>query len=221
MAECANCGHDNPPDEIFCRKCGHKIAWVAPEPELTPEEIQTLRKSIRALQEDLLKREEEIRKLDERLKEVTVERDELAKNPEVGTILRQLDEKDRALQDAFQELESLRKHLPDPRSIAPATKSHFVIESHPIPNPDFGITFDDDEKSLDLSTTGFRIRASLERNSDGSVGLLIHHGATINVKTPAETRWRRLKGEARLSTEVGMILFDPKGVMNARLDHSS
>jgi hypothetical protein len=218
MAKCAN-GHENPPGKRFCAVCGERIDRVEEPPEPSQEDLQVLQEKIRVLQEDLLRRDEEIKKLDEELKTVTVERDGLVgKHPDVEAILRQLDEKDRALQNALQELAGLRKRLPEPPEVSPGSKMPLVIESHPIPNPAFGITFSDQQKLLDLSTTGFRIRVSLERNSDGSVGLVIHPGATINIKTPGEKRWRRLEGGARLNTEVGMILFDPTGVVNARLD---
>jgi hypothetical protein len=215
MPKCAK-GHDNPPGEIFCSKCGRRINQVDPPTDLTPEDLRVLQQKIHALQEDLLRRDEEIKRLDEGLKELRGERDELAgKHPEVETILRQLDEKDRALQDALQELDGLRNRLPlsPPHSVG---SPHLLIESHPIPNPALALTFSDQDKSLDLAKTGFHIRASLERNADSSVGLVIHPGATINVKSPGEKRWRRVEGGARLITEAGMVLFDPKGVVNAR-----
>jgi uncharacterized Zn finger protein (UPF0148 family) len=219
MPICSKCNFDNPPGKIFCANCGERINRPEREPELDPVELQ---EKIQALGKELVRDEEEIKKLHERLEAVTLERDELAgKHPEVEAILRQLDEKDRALQDALQQLDALRNIVPSPPPNSPDVKPRLLIESYPIPNPAFGMTFDDHHNSLDLSTTGFRIRASLERNADGSVGLVIHPGATINIKTPARKQWQRLDGGARLSTEVGMILFDPKGAVNARFERSS
>jgi hypothetical protein len=218
MAKCANCGHDNPDKKIFCEKCGSRIT---PPPPL-PRPEHDLQEKIKELQEDLLRREMEIKKLNEDLAAVTAKKNELVgKHPEVETFLQQLEEKDRALQKALKELDDLRSRLPLPVPDSPGAKAGFVIESHPIANPALGITFSSQQESLDLSTTGFRIRASLERKADGSLDLLIHPGATVNIKTPGEKRWRRLEGGARTDTEAGMVLFDPKGAANARLDRSS
>jgi hypothetical protein len=217
MAKCAK-GHDNPPGEIFCGTCGRRINRIDTPPDPTTEDLQALQEKIQALEKDIVRRDEEIRRLNEGLEEVRGERDDLAeKHPEVGTILRQLDDKDRALQGALQELDGLRDRLPEPPPHSGGALPHLLIESHPIPNPALGLTFGDQHKSLDLSTTGFRIRASLERTADGSVGLVIHPGALINVKAPGEKRWRRVEGGARMVAESGMVLFDPKGVVNARL----
>jgi hypothetical protein len=219
MPKCANCGHDNPVGKLFCEQCGNRIGRVVPPPEPDPEDLL---EKIQALQRDLLMREEEIKKLNDDLIKANDDKEKMAeKHPKVETLIQQLDEKDRALQDALKKHQELLSQLPEPPPVTPGSKPYLVIESHPIPNPDFGITFDDNAKSLDLSTTGFRIRATLERNSDGSVGLVIHPGAMINIKTPPEKRWRRFEGGARLSTKAGMVLFDAKGIANARLDQRS
>jgi uncharacterized Zn finger protein (UPF0148 family) len=211
MPKCPN-QHDNAPGLVFCSTCGKKIDWQEP-PE--PEDIEDLQGKILALQEDLRRRDAEIKQLEEELRTVTVERNELVgKHPEVEKIVQQLDEKDRALQSALQGLEDLRNQLP---VVSPASGARLLIESHPIANPELGVTFDNSRSTLDLSKTEFRIRASLERISDGSIGLLVHPGATINIKAPLEKRWRRLEGGARLTIEAGMILFDPAGAVNARL----
>jgi uncharacterized Zn finger protein (UPF0148 family) len=222
MPKCANCGHDNPSGKIFCEVCGHKVNRVEIPPEPTPEDLQVLQERVQTLQRDLLMREDEIKRLDQRLEEVTGERDKLVGvHPEVESILKQLDAKEVALQKALQELEDLRGRVPVTAPESLDSKLHFVIESHPIPNPAFDMTFDDNLNLLDLSATGFRIRANLERNADGSVGLVIHPGATVNIKAAGEKKWRRLGGGERLNTEAGMVLFDRMGVMNARLDRCS
>jgi hypothetical protein len=209
MPKCPN-QHENPPGVVFCFECGKKVDWQ--EPPERPEDLET---RIDSLQEDLRKRDAEIKQLEEELNAVTAERNELAgKHPEVEKIVHLLDEKDRALQGALQQLEDLRNQLPAP---PPVAKARVLVESHPIANPAIGVAFEETHTTLDLSKTEFRIRASLERRQDGAVGLLVHPGATINVRTSREKRWRRVEGGSRLTTEPGMILFDPCGAVNARL----
>lgn len=210
--------HEYPPGEIFCRNCGRrKPSEEHPDP--SDGELERLKKEIQSLKQDLVRRKEEIDKLNEEIKTVTSERDELVeKHPKLEPLIRQLDEKDRALLDAQRQLEELRKLLPVLPPPPPGSKSQLVIEAHPIPNSSFELAFTDQHNSLDLFLTPFHIRADLERNPDGSVGLAIRPGATINVKALGETRWRKVNGGDRLKAEAGMILFDTQGAMNARLD---
>jgi hypothetical protein len=218
MPKCAK-GHDNPQGEIFCRVCSRKINPMAPPEEPTEEDVQALLERIKALEQQLVERQREINELRVRLNKVSVESStQTTQHPEVAPIVHQLDDKDRQQQDTLQELDDLRVLVPAPPPSSPGTELRFSIEAYPIPNPAIGKVFDNRLSLLDLSTTEFRIRASLERNADGSIGLLIHPGATINIKTPGEKRWRRVEGGARLNTEAGMVLFDPKGVANARFD---
>lgn len=218
MPKCA-IGHDNPPGERFCRECGRKInPMVSPE-EPTLEDVQAHLERIKALEQELVEREGKINELRERLNKVPVESGKpMAEHPEVAPIVQELDDKDRQQQNTLQELGDLRDLQPASPPSSTGTEPRLSIEAYPIPNPAIGKVFDDRLSLLDLSSTGFRIRASLERNADGSVGLVIHPGATINIKTPGEKRWRRVEGGARLNTETGMVLFDPKGVANARFD---
>ncbi len=219
MAICANCGEDNPPGRIFCKKCGHKIQQSGPPDPTDPDVLQ---ERIKELEAKLLSRQHEINKLNDDLTSVTNEKNAFEKNhPQLAIILHQLEEKDRALQEAIREVERLRKLLP--LSVPPPvpSKAHLVLQSHPIPDPALCINFEDQQPSLDLLTTGFRIRANLERRSDGCVGLVIHPGATINVKMPGDIRWRRLDNSTPMDTQPGMILFDPKGAANARLESSN
>jgi uncharacterized coiled-coil protein SlyX len=219
MAICANCGEDNPPGKMFCKKCGNRIKQSAPT---DPTDSDVLQERIKELEAKLLERQQEINKLNDDLTSVTNEKNVFEKNhPQLAIILHQLEEKDGALQEAIREVERLRKLLPLPVPPPAPSKSHLVLQSHPIPDPVLCLTFEEQQPSLDLSTTGFRIRANLERRSDGSVGLVIHPGATINVKMPGEIRWRRLDNSARVDTQPGMVLFDPKGAANARLESSS
>jgi hypothetical protein len=219
MAICTNCGQDNPPGRIFCKKCGNKIQQSAPTDSTDPDVLQ---EKIKELEAKLLSRQQEINKLNDDLTSVTNEKNVFEKNhPQLAIILHQLEEKDRALQEAIREVERLRKLLPLPVPPPAPSKAHLLLQSHPIPDPVLCISFEDQQRLLDLSTTGFRIRANLERRADGSVGLVIHPGATINVKMPGEIRWRRLDNSVGVDTQPGMVLFDPKGAANARLESTS
>jgi hypothetical protein len=212
-------GHDNPPGERFCRQCGRKINPMALPQDPTTEDLQAHLERIRSLEQGLVERETEINNLRERLNQVAAEGGEPSgQHPEVAPIVQQLNDKDREQQNTLQELDDLRDVQSALPQSSPGTPPHLSIEAYPIPNPAIATVFDDQHASLDLSTTAFRIRATLERNADASVDLVIHPGATINVKAPGEKRWRRLEGGARLNAEAGMVLFDPKGVVNARFD---
>jgi uncharacterized coiled-coil protein SlyX len=216
MTICANCGEENPPGRIFCKKCSNKLKQNG---IVDPPDSEDLQERIKELEAKLLARQQEINKLNDDLTSVTNEKNVFEKNhPQLAIILHQLEEKDRALQEAIREVERLRKLLPLPVPPPAPSKAHLVLQSHPIPDPALSISFEDQQPSLDLSTTGFRIRANLERRSDGSVNLVIHPGATVNVKMPGETRWRRLDNSAHVDTQPGMVLFDPKGAANARLE---
>lgn len=46
--------------------------------------------------------------------------------------------------------------------------------------------------SVDLMGTPFRIRASLQRESDGRIRLLVHSGAEVRIKSPENPHWRTL-----------------------------
>lgn len=92
-----------------------------------------------------------------------------------------------------------------------------LIEPDPTRPSVTGISFGPAKQSLDLSTTGFRIKATLERDAGGSIYLVVHDGATVNVQSADSKRWTRYSGGARLVADVGMIVFDPEGAMKIRL----
>ena len=127
------------------------------------------------LQRDLLIKDKEIEALQ---RKVTGKTDEAqkelsAKHPELQDLLQQLDAKDAQLQKSLKELDELREEMNRARQQepeGPGVKPRLIIESHPIKKPNFNMIFDDAQQSLDLSTTRFRIGASIERNADGSVG---------------------------------------------------
>ena len=92
-----------------------------------------------------------------------------------------------------------------------------TLEAHPLPKPNAKAGFADSQKSLDLSKTGYGIRATLERNSDASVDAVVHPGATIRVQIPG-TRWESHGGGARIALAPGLVLFDTQGKMNLRIE---
>ena len=225
MIKCA-CGRENPADTIFCF-CGRQVA-PPPAPKLdgpSEEDLQKLQERVEQLQRDLLIKDKEIEALQ---RKVTGKTDEAqkelsAKHPELQDLLQQLDAKDAQLQKSLKELDELREEMNRARQQepeGPGVKPRLIIESHPIKKPNFNMIFDDAQQSLDLSTTRFRIGASIERNADGSVGVVIHDGATVNIQGPGSKRWRRYTGGARVSADPGMVLFDVKGEMSARLDRA-
>lgn len=93
-----------------------------------------------------------------------------------------------------------------------------TIDAHPLPRTDVRIDFADSQKSLDLSRTAYRIRATLERNSDASVDAVVHSGSIIHVKDPGTRSWKSRDSGGRIALTPGVVLFDPQGKMNARVD---
>ena len=92
------------------------------------------------------------------------------------------------------------------------------LESHPILAPNSRMTFADTQTKLDLSLTNYQIRASLERRKDGSVDVVVHAGAQLQVQLPGSKRWQVHKSGAHVNAVAGMVLFDEKGKLNARID---
>jgi hypothetical protein len=102
------------------------------------------------------------------------------------------------------------------------TKPHLqglLIQSDPIQPGGLRVAFAPSRNQLDLSTTGFGIRATLQRNSDGSIFLLVHEGATLNIKLPERKQWSEYQSGQKVKAEYGMLLSDDKGKSNARIDH--
>jgi hypothetical protein len=185
--------------------------------------VNALTEKIEALQRELLARQTEIENLQNELSKVSKQKDELITNhPGVKATLSKLDEKERQLETALQELDKLRDQLsyipkpqpePEPGSAGP----RLVIKSHPIKKADFDVSLVEGQQSLDLSSTKFHIRANVERTLKG-FDLVVHDGATVNIQVPGSKRWQRYAGGARVSADPGMVFFDTKGLMNARLE---
>jgi len=91
-----------------------------------------------------------------------------------------------------------------------------TLSPYPLPNPNLQLPFDDAQTALDLSSTAYRIRATLERNPDFSVDLIVHKGAEI--RSRAGQGWRVHASGDRVHVAPGIVLFDDHGKVNARID---
>jgi len=84
------------------------------------------------------------------------------------------------------------------RTLPPATQDHVV--------------FGDKDRALDLRRTRLQIRATLERNTDGSVDAIIYSGGQVNAQNiDGVSAWRAFRGPARIPLRPGVVMFDPKG----------
>jgi serine/threonine protein kinase len=93
-----------------------------------------------------------------------------------------------------------------------------LIEADPIQSSALRVAFGPSKDSLDLSTTGFGIHANLKRDPSGSIFLVVHDGAMLNVMKPESKEWKQYASGERISAEIGMVLFDKNGKSSARLD---
>jgi serine/threonine protein kinase len=84
------------------------------------------------------------------------------------------------------------------RTLPPATQDH--------------VAFGDKDRALDLRRTRLQIRATLERNTDGSVDAIIYSGGQLNAQNiDGVSAWRAFRGPARIPLRPGVVMFDPKG----------
>jgi hypothetical protein len=115
--------------------------------------------------------------------------------------------------------QSWRKPLRDMAVDSPQEiRRGLLVEADPIDSSRHGVSFAPARDSLDLSSTDFRIRATLERGPNGSIFLLVHAGATLNVQSPGSKRWIRYSGGARVPADLGTIVFDQDGALKVRLN---
>lgn len=74
------------------------------------------------------------------------------------------------------------------------------------------VAFSDRERFLDLQRTHLRIRATLERNTDGSVDAIVPGGGQVNAQNiDGGSTWRAFQGPTRIPLRPGVVMFDPKG----------
>lgn len=211
---CPHCHQETRSDRPYCEHCARKLAVKRLEPKVEPSRIKEL-------EVQLLAKDVEIEELRKVIEAITSERDTVkgelaAKHPELDQAIQHLETKEAQLQEAVAELEELRDSqlafIP-----ADSSKPALVIRASPIPRANFDTSFAENHKSLDLSATPFRIRATLERDPQGWVEVVVHPGATINIRESGQ-RWNRYGEGSRFRLVPGMVVFDPKGVMNARFE---
>jgi serine/threonine protein kinase len=91
-----------------------------------------------------------------------------------------------------------------------------AVEPYPVAKVGLNLRFADTQKKLDLLQTGYGIRASLERNNDGSLDALVNAGALVQVRVNGKS-WRAYKAGERVHIIPGTILFDEEGKCSARI----
>jgi hypothetical protein len=104
-----------------------------------------------------------------------------------------------------------------PAGVAAAQRHGLLIEADPIKSSDLRVAFPASRDYLDLSTTGFGIRASLQRDASDSIFLVVNKEATLNVKTADDKKWTQYSAGQRIKVGFGMLLFDKSAKSNARL----
>ncbi|HXP52471.1 MAG TPA: hypothetical protein VN922_21135, partial [Bacteroidia bacterium] len=90
------------------------------------------------------------------------------------------------------------------------------LEPYPIGKGIGKLQLSDSEVSLDLSRTKYAIRATLCRNSDGSIDVVVHALGVIRIKEPNQ-HWSIYGGSTRIPIRSGMLLSDPEGKSGAMI----
>ena len=90
------------------------------------------------------------------------------------------------------------------------------LEPYPIGKGIGKLQLSDSEVSLDLSRTKYAIRATLCRNSDGSIDVVVHALGVIRIKEPNQ-HWPIYGGSTRIPIRSGMLLSDPEGKSGAMI----
>jgi hypothetical protein len=103
------------------------------------------------------------------------------------------------------------------RSLKTPVRS-LLIKGDPEDSPGLRITFGMTKDLLDLSLTPFGIRATLERDGDGSIVITVHQGAKIAVRSQGNDYWTQYAGGRRIKAEIGMVLSAEDGKSRARFD---
>jgi hypothetical protein len=194
MKTCPKCQSENADSNRICIKCG-SIFRQDPPLKQDPEQ---LRKQIEGLELALTGKEGEL----DALKLVLTSRDQ-----QIAGLQLDLKAKEAELEIAN------KKIVEQPSNVKGATLS---IESYPLKNSNFHLSIDQANQDVDLSTTPFQIHAKVECRPDG-INLVVNDGALVNVRFSDHQKWQRYPGGSRIKAVAGMILFDPKGAMSARL----
>ena len=93
-----------------------------------------------------------------------------------------------------------------------------TVSAHPVDTPALRLQLGDQAQSLDLEPTAYGIRVRLKRNADSSVEAVIHRGASVRVQAPDNKSWKVYSAGERVPLEAGVILFDERGKLTARVE---
>ena len=111
----------------------------------------------------------------------------------------------------------LRDIVDPPTSAAPQNLRELTLEEITEVSPPYRLAFKTGMKMLDLSETRFRIHASLKRDSDGSIYLAVHDGASLSIKIPGSTKTVEYSKGACVPVQAGLVLLGQGGSMSTRL----
>jgi hypothetical protein len=112
------------------------------------------------------------------------------------------------------------REIIEPTTAPAKCPQSLLVESHPFKESGPRIAFSPANEALDLSTTGFHIRASLARTPDGSVYVVVHDGATLKVQLPETFEFTQYSGGDRVVANIGTILVDDQAAVNARISRA-
>jgi hypothetical protein len=214
MMRCPICGHENPDSATICSKCGCNLYAPEPAPEPDPGEVDRLRERIKDLEAAVAVKGGEIQELEDRLKKLINDPNGGKLQQVIVGMQQELDTKEARILELQNEIRRLQSDVPFP---PPGPETQIAIDSYPVMKPAFHLVLSESKHSIDLASTIYRIRASLERVPDG-LHIVVHAGADVNVRAPQKgAKWTRLSEGGRTPVEAGSIVFDPKGAMNARL----
>ncbi|MGE5341796.1 MAG: protein kinase domain-containing protein [Candidatus Omnitrophota bacterium] len=85
------------------------------------------------------------------------------------------------------------------------------------PKNGFDLSIPDRQVQKNLLQSQFRIRANIDRDSNGLVMIVVHNGGELRVKSNKKSSWKILKGGERIYAEPQMQFFDPQGLSTAVL----
>jgi hypothetical protein len=110
--------------------------------------------------------------------------------------------------------------LVDGKPLTPPLRD-VILEPHPLKDSAARLAFGPNDHTLDLSQTLFGIRATLERLPAGSVRLVVHPGAELRVRKSSNAHWTTYAGSQAVNILPGLVLFDNKGKLTAKVDATS
>ena len=192
-------------------------------------ELQAALEQLKEKEAQLLRATEDQARLQQRLTQSearaeSLDRDLALRSEEIQRLRRQADDMDRELVAKRAELQTLEQLLKEKgagvQPVAPGVPiPRLVVRAFPVTWEKVQISLEEGERALDLGPTHLHIPATLERNLDGTISLLVHPGATLHIQRPGSTKWETFSGGARVSAEPGLVLSGDKGTTKALLDN--